>query len=141
MADNRPTADTDPVIDGLVQLTWVVTDALAAATAGHDISLTQLRLLGMLRDRSPSMAAIADRLKLDRSSVSGLIDRAERRGLVARRTSTEDARVTLIDRTDAGEALTATLASSVSARLEELLQKVPPADRITLVRIAELITD
>jgi MarR family transcriptional regulator, lower aerobic nicotinate degradation pathway regulator len=141
MADNRPTADTDPVIDGLVQLTWVVIDALAAATAGHDISLTQLRLLGMLRDRSPSMAAIADRLKLDRSSVSGLIDRAERRGLVARRTSTEDARVTLIDRTDAGEALTATLASSVSARLEELLQKVPPADRITLVRIAELITD
>jgi MarR family transcriptional regulator, lower aerobic nicotinate degradation pathway regulator len=141
MDEKRAIAETDTVIDDLVQLTYVVTDALASVTAGHDISLTQLRLLGMLRDRSPSMATIADRLNLDRSSVSGLIDRAERRGLVARRTSAEDARVTLIDLTDTGAALITTLAVTVTARLEELLQKVPAADRIALVRIVELITD
>jgi DNA-binding MarR family transcriptional regulator len=53
---------------------------LTRIAAEHDLSVTQLGMLGILRDRTPTMAQIADYLELDRSSVSGLVDRAERRG-------------------------------------------------------------
>ncbi|MCU1513325.1 MAG: transcriptional regulator, MarR family, partial [Microbacteriaceae bacterium] len=71
--------ETSATIDAVVQVSFAVQLALTRIAAEHDLSVTQLRMLGILRDRTPSMAAIADFLELDRSSVSGLIDRAERR--------------------------------------------------------------
>lgn len=56
-------------------------------------SLTQLRLLGVLRDRRPRMTELAAFLGLDKSTLSGLVDRAERRGLVARDKNPQDRRV------------------------------------------------
>jgi len=134
-------AATAPVVDSLVQFTYLLHGELTRACAENEVSVTQLRLLGILRDRTPTMAALADRLGLDRSSVSGLIDRAERRGLVARRTSTDDARVTLIDLTDAGQQLVASLASTVSTRIEALLQPVSAGDRDSLQRITDAVVD
>ncbi len=126
-------------MDALVQVSFTVLDLLSRSAAELDLSVTQLRLIGILRDRSPSMAALADHLGLDRSSVSGLIDRAERRGLVARRTSADDARVTLIDLTPAGREVGQQLGASVSARIEKLLQAVAPAERTGFVQMAESI--
>lgn len=133
-------AETEAVIDALARLGFAVIDVLGRAAAEHDISVTQLRLLGILRDRTPSMAAIAEHLGLDRSSVSGLIDRAERRGLVARRTSADDARVTLVELTPAGGRLAEQLAATVTERMARLLQNVSAADRARLVALAGAIT-
>jgi DNA-binding MarR family transcriptional regulator len=130
---------TTPVTDALVQISFAVLDVLSRSAAELGLSVTQLRLIGILRDRSPSMAALADFLGLDRSSVSGLIDRAEKRGLVARRNSADDARVTLIDLSPAGRELGERLGSSVSARMEELLREVPAGERGEFVRLASVI--
>jgi MarR family transcriptional regulator, lower aerobic nicotinate degradation pathway regulator len=140
MAADRPRAETSPEVDALVQLSFVVMDVLTRAAAEHDLSATQVRLLGILRDRSPSMAAIAERLRLDKSSVSGLIDRAEARGLVARRASTEDARVTIVDITDAGLAVGEQLAATLDDRIALLLEGIPAAERARLIRVAESIS-
>ena len=118
---------TPPFVDALVQVSFAVQDVLTRAAAEHDLSLTQLRLLGILRDRTPAMATIAHHLGLDPSSVSGLIDRAERRGLVVRSTATHDARVTIVSVTPAGRGLSAQLAVDVMARLEELIGHIPSA--------------
>jgi DNA-binding MarR family transcriptional regulator len=134
-------AATPPVVDALVQVTFAVLDVLVRSAAEHELSLTQFRLLGILRDRAPSMATIADFLGLDRSSVSGLIDRAERRGLVARRTSSEDARVTIVDLTDAGLAVAERGAITLTTELERILADVPDGDRAEFARIAETIAD
>jgi DNA-binding MarR family transcriptional regulator len=130
---------TTPVVDALVQVSFVVLDLLSRSAAEFDLSVTQLRLMGILRDRSPSMAALADYLGLDRSSVSGLIDRAEKRALVARRTSEDDARVTLIDLTLVGRELGERVGTSVSARMEILLGNLASADHDRIVRFAESI--
>ena len=58
---------------------------LERRAAEHDLSIVQTRLLGVLRDRKPTMNELARLLELDKSSVSGLVDRAERRGLVVAR--------------------------------------------------------
>ncbi|TIH37439.1 MarR family winged helix-turn-helix transcriptional regulator [Subtercola vilae] len=128
--------ETPLVVDALVQLSFAVQLVLTRVASVHDLSVTQLRLLGILRDRTPSMAAIADVLELDRSSVSGLIDRAERRGLVVRRGSPTDARVTLVELTAAAHTLAAELVEEVSLGLDALLRPSSEADRAALVRLA-----
>jgi DNA-binding MarR family transcriptional regulator len=136
MAENSHRAPTSPTVDALVQLSFTVQLVLTRVAAQHDLSVTQLRLLGILRDRTPTMAAIAAFLELDRSSVSGLIDRAERRGLVARHTSEKDARVTLVEATPAGFAVARQIAATVSDSLETLLAAASPVDRASLEKLA-----
>jgi MarR family transcriptional regulator, lower aerobic nicotinate degradation pathway regulator len=130
---------TPPLVDALVQVSFAVQDVLTRVAAEHDLSLTQLRLLGILRDRTPAMAAIAQHLGLDPSSVSGLVDRAERRGLVVRSTATHDARVTIVSVTPTGRDLSAQLAMAVMARLDELVGPATVAERALIVRLAESI--
>lgn len=131
-------ADSDPVVDPLVQLSFAVLDILTRAAAAHNLSVTQLRLLGILRDRTPTMAEIATFLRLDRSSVSGLIDRAEKRGIVARRTSPRDARVTTVELTPEGRSLADGVGPTLYAQIEKLLGQLTPAERKTIVGLGRL---
>jgi MarR family transcriptional regulator, lower aerobic nicotinate degradation pathway regulator len=78
--------------DSLVQVSFAVIAALSRVAAEHDLSLTQLRVLGILRDREPTMAELATYLGLERSTVSGLVDRAVQRGLVRKTTDSADGR-------------------------------------------------
>src|SRR5580658_2258388 len=98
-----PAAQLSPV-DGLAQLSFVIMGALERRAAEHDLSLAATRLLGVLRDREPTMNELARLLQLDKSSVTGLVDRAERRGLVTRVPSPTDRRSALVRLTGAGQA-------------------------------------
>src|ERR1700749_4966555 len=100
---SRPGGQLSPV-DGLAQLSFVIQGMLERRAAGHHLSLAQVRLLGVLRDRMPTMNELARRLGLDKSSTTGLVDRAERRGLVARVPSATDRRSGLVRPTDEGGA-------------------------------------
>lgn len=68
----------------LARVSFEVMGRLAKLSAEEDMSLTLLRMLAILRDRRLRMAELAAALGTDRSSTSGLIARAERRGLVER---------------------------------------------------------
>jgi MarR family transcriptional regulator, lower aerobic nicotinate degradation pathway regulator len=119
-------------VDGLAQLAFVVHGILERRAAEHDLSIIQVRLLGVLRDRTPTMNALGKFLELDKSSVSGLVDRAERRGLVARIPSTEDRRVVLVGLTDHGRSLVSRAAAGFGADVSAMLDLVPPSDRDAL---------
>ncbi len=135
--DEAPDVTATPVlVDALVQLTFAVHEILTRAVAPVGLSVSQLRLLGILRDRTPPMTAIAEHLGLDRSSVTGLVDRAERRGLVVRIPSDEDARVTLVRVTEAGAELVGQLAAVVVTEIEALVEPVGTGDRDAVVRAA-----
>lgn len=125
----------DSLIDAVAQFTFAVHEVLTRVAATQQMSVTQLRVLGILRDRTPSMAELADHLGLDRSSVSGLIDRAEKRGLVARGTAEHDARVVTVQLTDSGRTLGAELEAAVDRGVGELLAAASAEDREALVRI------
>lgn len=110
--------EADGLVDALVQAAFLVMGVLTRVAAEHELSLTQLRVLGVLRDRRPRMAQLAEHLGLDKSSVSGLIERAERRGLVERLPSAEDARATEVAITGAGRRLAAVGAEQIRIALE-----------------------
>jgi DNA-binding MarR family transcriptional regulator len=122
-------ADADPLVDALVQTSFLVMSILAKVAAERDLSLTQLRMLGILRDRRPRMARLAAHLGLDKSSVSGLVERAERRGLVERVPSADDARATEVVITDAGLRLAIQGAEQVRIALEPHQAHLPAAAR------------
>jgi DNA-binding MarR family transcriptional regulator len=127
------------LVDSVVRLSFAVHDILARAAAEHGLSVTQLRLLGILRGRTPPMTAIAEYLRLDRSSVTGLVDRAEGRGLVSRTASTEDGRVTIVTVTSTGAEVGLRVAATVTAEIEALMDHVSGTDRDSMVRIAESV--
>lgn len=105
------------VVDSLVLASFTVIALLSRVAAEHDLSLTQLRVLAILRDREPTMAELAGYLGLERSSVSGLIDRAVKRGLVRRDASEEDGRAVRVSLTPDGRRL----ASMGTTEVGELL--------------------
>ena len=91
-AQHRPEAPSGDLLDALVQTSFDVIGIVSRVAAAHDLSLTQLRLIAILRDREPTLSQLADHLGLDRSTISGLIDRAAARGLVERVANPADRR-------------------------------------------------
>jgi DNA-binding MarR family transcriptional regulator len=122
-------------VDGLAQLSFVVQGMLEHRAVEHNLSVIQARLLGVLRDRKPSMNELARLLGLDKSSVTGLVDRAERRGLVARMPSTTDRRVALVSLTDDGRALVSQAAACFETDVLTMLERLPARDRKALSRL------
>jgi DNA-binding MarR family transcriptional regulator len=72
----------------------------AAALAG--LTATQAMTL-MLLDQPTSMRKFAERMGCDASNVTGIVDRLEAKGLVARKSDPADRRVKRIVRTAAGD--------------------------------------
>ena len=129
-----PAARLDPV-DGLAQLSFLVMGMLERRVAEHDLSIAATRLLGVLRDREPTMNELARLLGLDKSSVTGLVDRAERRGLVARVPSPADRRSVRVKLTADGRSLVTAAAARFAADVCAVLDRLPPRDRAALDRI------
>src|SRR5580692_5051604 len=109
------------LVDALAQLTFAVHGALGRIAAGHDVSMAQTRLLGILRDRHPTIKELAGFLQVDKSSVTGLVDRAEERGLVERVASTVDRRSVQVIITPAGRALVDRVAAEFETEIARLV--------------------
>jgi MarR family transcriptional regulator, lower aerobic nicotinate degradation pathway regulator len=116
----------DELRDSLVQVSFAVIAALSRVAAEHDLSLTQLRVLGILRDREPSMAELATYLGLERSTVSGLVDRAAQRGLVRKTTDAADGRSVRVSLTAEARRLETVVTAEIGALM------VPLTDRLSL---------
>ena len=125
----------DALIDALVRSTFQVTGVLTRIGAANDLSLTQLRVFGILRDRRPRVTELAAHLGLDKSTMSGLIDRAERRGLLAREKSPDDGRVVEVFLTPAGHELTRRLYREVRDTLAPELERIAPEQRKQLLAL------
>ncbi|MDL4818383.1 MarR family winged helix-turn-helix transcriptional regulator [Actinomadura opuntiae] len=130
----------DPV-DALVQLSFLVQGVLSAIGSEHDLSIIQIRLLGILRDRRAGMVELATYLGLDKSSMTGLVGRAEKRGLVKRSPSPHDGRAVLVSLTPDGERLTERAGAEIARRVAGLTERLSPAERDELTRLATVLLD
>jgi DNA-binding MarR family transcriptional regulator len=130
-------AERDGLVDAIAQTSFATTAVLTRAAAEHDLSLTQLRVLAVLRGRRLRMSTLADHLGLERSTLSGLIDRAQRRGLVQRSPSPDDRRVVEVALTRAGVALAARVTGDVSRELAPLTDALARGERRQLRHLLE----
>lgn len=135
-----PPADEDfGLVDALAQLSFLVQSALAEIAGQHDLSVVQTRMLGILRDREPTMNQLGRHLGLDKSSITGLVDRAQRRGLVTRTASTVDRRSFQVSITDTGRQLVEQVAAQFAEQIERSVAPLPETDRRLLSRMATRI--
>jgi DNA-binding MarR family transcriptional regulator len=128
-----PTAD-EPVpdenlVDALVQSAFATMAVLTRVAAEHDLSLTQLRVLGILRDRRVRMTELADFLGLEKSTMTGLVARAEKRGLLQRAPNAEDGRAVDVFVTDSGRNLAERVAVRVGRELQPATEALAPGER------------
>ena len=92
-------------------------------------------MLGILRDREPGMFELATFLGLDKSSVTGLVTRAEGRGLVRRSGREDDRRAVRVALTADGRKLVGTVAKRVA---RELAKVVAALDDVETKQFASL---
>ena len=134
-----PSADTaqQKLISALVRASFATTAVLSRVAAEHDLSLTQLRVLAILRDRRVRMSELADYLGLDKSTISGLVDRAEKRGLLHRAPNPADGRATDVFLTAKGMQLAALGEGKIARSLSPMTGKLSRAEARRLTALLE----
>lgn len=105
------------LVDGLVQLSFIVQAVLGRVAEEHELSITQLRMLAVLEDREIGMLQLARILELEKSSVTGLVDRAERRELVQRVAVPGNRRAVHVVLTPKGQALARVVRDAARAEI------------------------
>ncbi|WP_214408979.1 MarR family winged helix-turn-helix transcriptional regulator [Sphaerisporangium fuscum] len=130
---------SDDVVDALVRTTFEVAGALTRIGGEHDLSLTQLRVLGILRDRRARVTELAAYLGLDKSTMSGLIDRAQRRGLLTRGKNPDDGRVVEVYMTPAGLELARRVDDDIRRALAPATGRLDPEQLGRLVDLLEVV--
>jgi DNA-binding MarR family transcriptional regulator len=89
------------------------------------ISLIHLNVLTVLEmDGSLPMGQLAEALDVSVASMTGIVDRMEKRGLVERRHDRDDRRVVLVETTDAGRAVFTVIGETRRAGLGKMLEQL-----------------
>lgn len=127
-------------MEAVVRTTFRVTAVLTRIAAAHDLSLTQLRVLGILRDRPARMTELAAFLGLDKSTMSGLVERAEKRGLLTRGRSPDDRRAVDVALTRQGRELVDAVQREVYDALTPFVGKLDAAQRRQLARLLNTLS-
>lgn len=125
------------LVEALGAVAFAVMAALTRVAAAHDLSLTQLRMIGLLRDRRLTITQLADALGLDRSSVSGLVDRTETRGLVQREPNPDDARSVHVTLSPQGAEAFTVGAAETAGMLSSLTDALTPAEARRLTALLD----
>jgi DNA-binding MarR family transcriptional regulator len=120
--------------DALAQISFALMAVLTEVPAEYDLSLTQLRVLGILRDREPTMADLATFTGLERSTVSGLVERAAARGLVMKTADPHDGRSVRVTLTESARDLVPKITTTIGNRIQ------PFTGRLSVVEQEKLTT-
>ncbi len=123
MSTERP-----DLVGALVQLMHVLQDLYAVTSRPLGLTPQQAHLLCVLLAGPMGMTDLSRVLSIERSSLSTMVDRVERRGLVARAADPGDRRACRIGLTTSGRTLADEAHRAFTDRVEELVG-VLPADR------------
>ena len=120
------------------QLTWQI---FADEAGPLDITPVQEALLLVLSSRTDiDQKTLAELVALDKSTAGNVIDRLEKRGLIARAENDRDRRVRLVSLTSRGRSLSEKLRPIAQRAAERLLSTLSPIERSEFIRLLRKIT-
>lgn len=111
------------------------------ALTNAGITVPQYRLLSLMSEGSSAGAVLADKLRVSRPTVTGIIEGLVVRGLVTREDDPSDRRRMRATMTPAGEEVLRQADAAVSGRLLEMLEKVEPERATTAIEGLRVIHD
>lgn len=132
--------ESESVAGGLIRLSSLVQSVFAQTAAKHGLTSAQGRLLCVLAAGPVQMSALATMLAAEKAALTGLVDRAEARALVARTPVPGDRRALSVALTPAGRRLATAFHQDVSATLDELAAALPRDEQQSLRRSLARLT-
>src|SRR5262245_34697665 len=126
--------DVDAIVETIIYLMTEsrrLTKGLARQFGLTGPQLSVVKLLETFGDLS--LSSLSDRIKAQNSTVTGIIDRMEREGLVRRERSEADRRVVLIRLTNKGRSIAESIEVEPIAIFRKALATMPRKDREELL--------
>lgn len=123
------------VVTALVRSTFLVNAVYSESARKHGLTAQQGQLLCVLMVRPYGMGELGATLGLAKSSLTGLVDRTERNGLVRRGHDPEDARGVRVSLTTRGSGLADTFYAETCRRVDELSKGLSADERAALAEL------
>lgn len=120
------------IVTALVRSSFLVNAVYAESGREHGLTPQQGQLLCVLMAQPYGMSELGTTLGLAKSSLTGLVDRTERNGLVRREPDAHDARAVRVALTPQGSRLARKFYDETCRRIDELAAGFSAADRRTL---------
>jgi DNA-binding MarR family transcriptional regulator len=119
----------------LVRSAFLVNAVYAESGREHGLTPQQGQLLCVLMAQPYGMSKLGAMLGLAKSSLTGLVDRTERNGLVRREPDPQDTRAVRVALTPQGSRLAAEFYAETCRQIEKLPAGLSAADRATLAEL------
>lgn len=119
-------------VAALVRSTFLVNAVYAESAREYGLTSQQGQLLCVLMAQPYGMSELGAMLGLAKSSLTGLVDRSERNGLVERRPDPQDSRAVRVALTRRGSSLAEDFYAETCRRVEQLTTGFTAAERDTL---------
>jgi len=120
------------VVAALVRSAFLVNAVYAESAREHGLTAQQGQLLCVLMARPLGMGELGATLGLAKSSLTGLVDRTERNGLVSREVDPRDSRAVLVALTARGSRLVREFYDETCRRVDGLPAGLDQAERAAL---------
>ncbi|MFE3452657.1 MarR family winged helix-turn-helix transcriptional regulator [Nonomuraea sp. NPDC059194] len=120
------------VVAGLVRSTFLVNAVYADSAREYGITSQQGQLLCVLMAQPYGMSELGAVLRLAKSSLTGLVDRTERNGLVDRKPDPQDSRAVRVTLTRRGSRLAEEFYVETCRRIEKLTSGLAAGERDAL---------
>jgi DNA-binding MarR family transcriptional regulator len=142
MSTSPPTTREASLPRVLVRLMFGLAGAYAEASREQGLTAQQARLLCAAgREPTAGLGDLAGLLHCDRSNVSRLVERAEERGLVARKGTDTDGRVTVVALSQDGQQVVDRFTETLGCRLMALVDDWPEEDRLAAAALLGRLTE
>lgn len=128
--------------EGLIQLSRMVQVLHGRVAEAHGLTQVQARMICILAFGPRGMAELAECLGVEKATLTGLVDRAERRGLVARSPVPGDRRALKVTLTTAGGRTATAFHADAVAGLNRLLSPLTSTELDQVCRaISKVVGD
>lgn len=139
MGSQKTVAQHLDLTTGLIRSAALIQDICAIASSEHGLTPQQAQLMGVVGDKPSKMVWLGELLRIGKSSMTGLVHRAERAGIVRRVPDPGDGRSTLIMLTDEGRRTNTAFRATVGERIERIIATLPTAERNGLATALSMI--
>lgn len=138
------------LIGEIIQLERQISRALRKdeleAWMNLNLTIAQLKSLFFISNKkSTNLTMLAQALRVTPSNVTGIVDRLVEQGLVSRKENPENRRVLILEVTEKGEALVASLRERIADQLSKVLSRLSEEQLSTLAQglkfLAESVED
>ena len=121
----------------MLRLVWLEQKRWGQILASHGLTVSQFLVLAAVWGRQDGcqMGELAGDMLQSSATMTGIVDRLVRMELVHRHAVASDRRLVLIDLTERGRELLGRVRGEKLARLRQILERLPEADRLALVHL------